>query len=725
VDDDDALVSLADVAEMAGVTRPAVSNWRRRNRGDFPQPVEETGTTSLFRLGDIRAWMRKHHKQFDVRSVDQLVWSALNPERGAVLPEEAAREGMVLLAYLALARRLDSGRSLGLHAVIGDEDPQSLTRFLTDLDLRAQDHRLSEVFPARLATAWPRASRPFLVKLFDLAIEHGISETFDALIPAVGRGARGESDHTTPAGVVELIMSLASPVAGAVIDPACGYGTLLVAASKAADAPLRLIGQDIDGDACDIARMRTFVHGLAADISQGDTLEAKGIFSVPAAINEVEADLVVADPSLGMSWTPHPAIEDLMPYGIPPASRPAMAWIQGSINRLRPGGSALLILGNGATFRGGKEGEIRQRLIESRSVRAVVTLPPALYPTASIPVSLWVLTKPDDYAPRLSGDRLLLVDASRLGKRRGKTRAELTAPDVTAITACVRDWQTNEQITAENGVRAAAVPIGTLLAAGGNLNPARWVEDGAVDPERVLRRIAAAKGELCAAAAAFRSDISSLPSFEVEPVKESGSSQAMIRVADLAVIVRPRRIDPDLVGTGETPLIRVHDIGPGLSIAPSGQVDAEPIADRIDVTQPGDIVVVTDGAKPRAAVDPVGGAAVSAPLQIVRPWPGAMDAVVLAALISSIVPRYASGTAITHVDLAALEIPIPDPETAKRLGKALVELGSQRHQAMIAVEAIDELSAGLVDALISPALRLAVSAADHEKQQRHTAETEP
>ena len=94
MNDTDALVSLADFAEMARVSRPAVSNWRRRYP-DFPSPVAETGATSLFRLGDLMAWMAEHGKQLDVRSVDQLVWSALNPARGTVLPEEAAQAGMI------------------------------------------------------------------------------------------------------------------------------------------------------------------------------------------------------------------------------------------------------------------------------------------------------------------------------------------------------------------------------------------------------------------------------------------------------------------------------------------------------------------------------------------------------------------------------------------------------------------------------------------------------
>ena len=78
-------------------------------------------------------------------------------------------------------------------------------------------------------------------------------------------------------------MSLAAPVGGVLIDPACGYGTLLLAASKAATARLMLIGQDVNSDACHITRLRMFVHGRPADIIHGDTLQARTLFDDPHA----------------------------------------------------------------------------------------------------------------------------------------------------------------------------------------------------------------------------------------------------------------------------------------------------------------------------------------------------------------------------------------------------------------------------------------------------------
>lgn len=52
------LIGLYEVAELAGVTPSAVANWRKRSR-DFPAPVVELKSGPVFRLSQIRAWLRK------------------------------------------------------------------------------------------------------------------------------------------------------------------------------------------------------------------------------------------------------------------------------------------------------------------------------------------------------------------------------------------------------------------------------------------------------------------------------------------------------------------------------------------------------------------------------------------------------------------------------------------------------------------------------------------
>lgn len=697
MDDPDSLVSLADLAEMADVSRPAVSNWRRRNP-DFPHPVEETGATSLFRLGDLMAWMENHGKHLDPRSLDQLIWSAVNPARSALLPEEAARAGMIMLGYLALALRSDETMPVALRAAIADEHQQALGEILAILDEQAEQLGIRDEFPAKLGPAWPSASRSFLAEVFDLAQEYGVGETFEALMAAVGRGSRGEGESITPSGVADLMISLADPVSGVLIDPACGFGTLLLAASRVpTTAPLKLIGQDINGAACDVARLRMFVHDQPARIIQRDTLRDSG----HPPLDPAQADLVMGDPPISMKWHPEAAdTKRRMPYGVPPAGNSDFAWLQDGISRLSQDGVAIFVLGPGTLWRKGTEGEIRRNLIEAGCIHAVIALPSALYPATNLAKSLWIVSKPRQPGYRKpASDNVLLIDATRLGDR-NRNKTELTESDITTISDCYWTWRDSGQLTTAGDLRAEAVPSRALLGSDANLNPARWIKDPTANPELRLERIENARRELQEARTRLSTASLAIPLLQGR-FESLDDSWEIRKMTDLATIIRPRRIDPKLFGAVGVPVIRHADVGPDLTIRPSSRVNLESVTHRVEITKPGDVVVITDGAKPRAAVDHWGGAVVSSPLQVVRPRPRLIDPVILAAFITSMAPKYTVGTTIGHLDLAALEVPCPDAYTSGWLSRVLETLSGQRRDALAAVEAIDELGTELIDGLAS------------------------
>ena len=88
---EDKLVSLAGVAALAGVTRAAVSNWRRRH--DFPKPVMTAGRT---------VWVVRDEAE---------TWLASRPARTAQDPDAAradleAREARQSAALTATRKKL-------------------------------------------------------------------------------------------------------------------------------------------------------------------------------------------------------------------------------------------------------------------------------------------------------------------------------------------------------------------------------------------------------------------------------------------------------------------------------------------------------------------------------------------------------------------------------------------------------------------------------------------
>ena len=56
--DTDELYGIYEIAEMAGVTRAAVANWRKRFR-DFPDPVKELRSGPVFDRGQVRQWLAR------------------------------------------------------------------------------------------------------------------------------------------------------------------------------------------------------------------------------------------------------------------------------------------------------------------------------------------------------------------------------------------------------------------------------------------------------------------------------------------------------------------------------------------------------------------------------------------------------------------------------------------------------------------------------------------
>lgn len=52
------LIGLSEIAELAGVSRQAVTNWRARMK-DFPTPIAELMSGPVWRLEDINRWLRK------------------------------------------------------------------------------------------------------------------------------------------------------------------------------------------------------------------------------------------------------------------------------------------------------------------------------------------------------------------------------------------------------------------------------------------------------------------------------------------------------------------------------------------------------------------------------------------------------------------------------------------------------------------------------------------
>jgi SAM-dependent methyltransferase len=528
----------------------------------------------------------------------------------------------------------------------------------------------------------------FLHDVVRLALRHGPADVFEALLAAGARGSRGAGEHATP-GVIARLLTALAPARGTVLDFACGQGTLLLSAAQSAGAgeQVTLVGQDINDAARRLARVRLLVHGHSAELVTGDTLHGQNQYlSV--------ADLVMADPPFAHRWHPDRRTSGVdLPFGVPPWSKPDLAWVQYAIGALRPGGQALVVTSMGALFRGSAEAEIRRNLVQAGCVKAVVGLPQGLYPHTSIPVSVLVLSPPDHGPP----PDVVLVDASKMGTRlRGRT--ELSESDIVKITAAA------QRDAGKGDVPAAAVAVDALTAGDCSLAPARWTASE-TDPRHLVDRVEHAARRLGQASERL-AKIGPLP-LAVATDGPQTRSTSLLTMTDrgLVLLVRPSRVDAADLGAGDVGVIRAGDVVANSPVVPGAFIERDKLPHPVELTRAGDVLVLTDG-RVRAGVDRRGGHVVAGPIQVVRPRSDVVSPEVLAALITYFGSRQAVGLTVPRINLKSLEIPLLDVDSTRSLDAALRMLGEHQHWTTVARGALDDLSDALVAGVTSGSLVL-------------------
>lgn len=364
------LVAASDIAELAGVSRAAVSNWRRRH-DDFPPRVAGTKTKPLYALSDVKTWLAKQGYTVDQVSAEAKIWASLNALRGMHEPEQAA------IMVLALAGE----------RVMGDNVPTDRLRL-----------------PPQLAVSKPDQARIDQVReAVDSVDETELASVVDFVLERAARadGRMGSWAGSVGSRTSHLLASVtANHPGGVVYDPACGIASALVELAKAGGFD-SYIGHDINDVALAVAEVRAALHQVPLRLARGDVIHAD-------PDPDLRADVIIAEPSFSFRMDTDTRLTDpRFVFGAPPASNGDTAWIQHAIAHLSDSGRAFVITPHGPLFRGGAEARIRAELLRQGCVETIVGLPGRMVPYTAVPFALWVLRRPN-----VERSHVLLIDAS-------------------------------------------------------------------------------------------------------------------------------------------------------------------------------------------------------------------------------------------------------------------------------------------------------------------------
>ncbi len=239
----------------------------------------------------------------------------------------------------------------------------------------------------------------------------------------------------TPQAVSKILTRIA--IAGqeanrglSVYDPCMGSGSLLLNAKKYAAEPdyIRYYGQELMTSTYNLARMNMFLHGIVPEnqkLRNGDTLDGDW-----PTDEETDFNMVLMNPPYSANWSAAAGFlqdERFSDYGVlAPKSKADYAFLLHGLYHLKSSGTMAIVLPHGVLFRGAAERKIREKLLRSGNIYAVIGLPANLFYNTSIPTCIIVLKKHRD------GRDVLFIDASRKFEK-GKKQNAMTDEHIDSV----------------------------------------------------------------------------------------------------------------------------------------------------------------------------------------------------------------------------------------------------------------------------------------------------
>jgi hypothetical protein len=678
------LISMPEIAGLAGVRRPVVTSWRRRHLG-FPGPVEGGIAAPLFDSRAVVDWLVATGRADPARIEPELSLHTL----AALGAEFPAGDLVAMLTALICLRWLDEDEPLD---AANNDIIAAAAQRAAKVD-PADDLLLSEIRQLPDGSGWLASATDDLIEA-----AWGCQGAFERIMAA--RHRFGAAELYARAVTPELAW-LVARLSGAgersvrpdpilVADPAAGPGDLITAVIEllGIDHLPRCGGAERSSYLARLARRRLVVHGIPLP----------------------EAGITVAGDFPDEAGHPDVIVTQI-PYQ-PQESRSAEAVLDriGDISaRLRPDATAVVVgpadvLVSALPAYSGPE-RARAKLLQDHMVEAVIRLPGGLAPyRPGYETALWVLA-PARTSPWRS--RILLADVSD---------RELTDEVIDELAEDVLTWRRGGyDPRAHTRTLSDQVPISDLV------EPPRplTVRRSRGTPEKQAG--AAARVARVSQLEADLARIGSCAAVEWRPLEcgvagRRGARPVLATIGELTkagylTMIKGTRLSPaHLADTGQFPVLGGPEL---LGTGRRGQrkIDRATLAGhypRAKLTEPGDVVVTT---VPRlaATVDDEGNSVAEFPARILR-IPAAVQAQlppeVLAALLSSDEHPDLPGGAVRHVRrLEQHHVVLLSPAEAQRLHTLLRQLDQQLTRAQQQIDALTELrnvtAAGLLDGTLT------------------------
>lgn len=260
------------------------------------------------------------------------------------------------------------------------------------------------------------------------------SRIFEHLLKGFNNAGGGKyAEYYTPRAIAQVMARLLvgddAELRGVTCyDPSAGTGTLLMAlAHQIGEERCTIYSQDISEKSSEMLRLNLILNNFSSSLQnvvQGNTLTEPSHKEDNGTLKKF--DFIVSNPPFKLDFPEYreTLATDTIRFwaGVPNAvkkvdpTKPKMAiytcFIQHVLNSLKPNGKGAIVIPTGfITAKSGVEKRILQRIVDEHWVYGVVSMPPDVFATTGVNVSVLFFDK------SAKSDKVILIDASKLGEK--------------------------------------------------------------------------------------------------------------------------------------------------------------------------------------------------------------------------------------------------------------------------------------------------------------------
>jgi predicted DNA-binding transcriptional regulator AlpA len=664
--DEPSLLSMPEIAALAGVRRPVVTTWRRRHP-HFPEPVTIRDGRPVFDAVEICDWLARTGRadRAELEVARHLHAVAKLAQGGDDVDAIAAATALVCLRHLDDGLLIDGDLIKRAREV----DPHDTFLLGEVRTLPGEVRWMAAAVDDLVEAAWSCSGA--FERIMDARARLRVDAlTRDAVAPELARLMSGLSGARERAGRGPSIL---------IADPYARAGDLLAAVVRflGPDHPPAVVAATTDETLARFIRRRLLVHGVVP-----------GELKVSAALDAVPDVVVTAleyQPQETRSALDVIAAVDEIQLGLAPGRTAVVL------------GPADALVGSLSPFSPAER--LRSGILSSGVVEAAIRLPGALFPfRPGYGAALWVMTR----SGRTRG-RMLVADVSA---------RPLTRAVADALIGDVAAWRTDSRpgahanaVCIEETIRAL-VDRPRALTARRRPTLRQVIEDVPVTVARVTELETALAEATIGERPAVRTGLAATT---VTP-RTTRTIGSLVREGRLVLISGTRIASTDVhSGTGH-PVLGAAEVCGHLPFG-SRAIDRAALADRYPrarLTEPGDVVVTTSP-EFGVLVDHDGLKALQFPVRAIRvprDERATFTPRVLAALISAGRDGLRPVGAVRPARrLEDWELPVLGAELTARLDRLLENLDARRRVAERELDLLDQLNriaiTGLTDGTLT------------------------